>query len=131
MNGKYVFRIDEAICLKNDKTDENVGKLLEIMSKYGTILQYDGEVQKVLTEYQSTIDGLKEQLNKVKDHALTDDELSLVKTYRQNKGIIIADYQSKLISIQEQNEKTKTECDKFKQIMDEKISDIKRVLGTN
>lgn len=81
MNKKFVFTIQEDICLKNDKPVDAV-ELLKVMSSYGTVVTYDEAIASVKAEDQKIIDGLTAQLTAIKDLNLTNDEICLVNAYR-------------------------------------------------
>ena len=79
---KYVFTIKEDICTANNCTDK-VQYLLSILPKYGDLVDYDVAVANVKDDYQRTIDNLTEQLNVLKDHNLTPEEIRVLNVIRQ------------------------------------------------
>ena len=85
MNKKFVFTIQEDICLKNDKPVDAV-ELLKVMSSYGTVVSYDEAISVVKAEDQKIIDGLTAQVTAIKDLNLTEDEVFLVNAYRSLKA---------------------------------------------
>ena len=88
---KVVFTIKEDICEKNGK-DVNATELLQIMTHYGSVEEYDLAVSKDKVEYQAIVDNLTKQLAMIKEQELTVDEMDLVKSYRTLKSKVEAQH---------------------------------------
>lgn len=88
---KIVITIREDVCAANNKTEENVGKLLEVLHGYGTVADFDKEVADVKAEYQDNLNQLTAQLNAIKANALTTDEIRILNHYRECKAVICAE----------------------------------------
>ncbi len=82
---KFVFTIDEATCNANGK-DVNGSELLAVMSKYGTVEDYDMVMATLKNEYQKTIDNVTVQYNAIKEQKLESDEIDILRAYRNCKA---------------------------------------------
>ena len=98
---KYVFTVKDDVCAMNGK-DINATELLEVMKHYGSVEDYDSVFANVKAEYQATVDNLTAQINVMKAHDLTPDELELVKSYRACKDRISAGYESRIGTLETQ-----------------------------
>lgn len=97
---KVVLTIKEDICEKNGK-DPNATELLSVATHYGSVEDFSVAVDKVKGEYQATIDNLSNQLASIKEQELTPDEIEMVKAYRKNKAMVVADCEKKINAMAE------------------------------
>lgn len=111
---KVVLTIKEDVCAKNNK-DVNATELLNVMSHYGVVETYDAATAKDRAESQSTIDGLKKQLEDIKEQELTDDEINIIRAYRAVKNSVVAKYTAENENLRESLRKA-----------DEKAKDMSR-----
>ncbi len=87
----YSFKIKKDICEKNNK-DFGATELLKAMSHYGEVVPFDTEIAGVKRDYETTISNLSEQLEEIKEKALTDDEMGVVRAYRAAKATVVSKY---------------------------------------
>jgi hypothetical protein len=118
---KYVFTVKEDICNANNK-DVNATELLSIMSHYGTVVDYDRDIAVVKAEYQAAIDNLNAQLGAIKEQELTADEIAMIKAYRDNKNVVVAQFTATIKSYEET-------LVKFRADYEAKIKKIIEVVG--
>ena len=111
---KVVLTIKEDVCAKNNK-DVNATELLNVMSHYGVVETYESATAKDRAESQSTIDGLKKQLEDIKEQELTDDEINIIRAYRAVKNSVVAKYTAENENLRESLRKA-----------DEKAKDMSR-----
>lgn len=109
---KYVFTIKEDVCAANGRTNK-VSELLSVLPYYGELVDYDTAISDVKNEYQATIDNLTHQLEVLKDHNLTAEEIKVLNVMR--------------VSATEANKKREAEFEeeKAKLIADKTASDNK------
>lgn len=79
---KYVFHLQEDICIANKKDPLAVDKLLEVVRKYGTVDDYDAVVAVVRAGDQKIIDNLTAEVKKYESLNLTQDEICMINAYR-------------------------------------------------
>lgn len=118
---KFVFTIKDDICSANGK-DVNASELLAVMGHYGTVEDYEKVVSSVKGEYQEAIDHLSLQLNAIKDQQLTDDEIRVVKNYRDCKSAVVAQYTAEINTY-------KTQLTAVKQENEQRNARIMAILG--
>ena len=118
---KYVFTIKDDICLANGK-DIEATELLAKMRLWGDVEDYDTAISSVKAEYQATIDNLNAQLTGIKEQELTEDEIRMIKAYRENKASVVARYV-------DEAETYRSELVGMRNEFERKISTIKTVLG--
>lgn len=118
---KYVFTVKEDICNANNK-DSNATELLSIMSHYGSVEDYDKVFSVVKSEYQSAIDNLNSQLTAIKDQELTTDEIYMIKSYRDSKNSVVAQYTNTIKTYEDTLNNLKTE-------FEQRIAKIRAVVG--
>lgn len=121
MNKKFVFTIQEDICLRNDKPVDAV-ELLKVMSSYGTVVSYDEAISVVKAEDQKIIDGLTAQVTAIKDLNLTEDEIFLVNAYRSLK----AEKERKLIA---ENEMLSNKLQEAQEIFSSTMGKIQAIVN--
>lgn len=92
---KYVFTIKDDVCAANGKPPEAT-ELIEKMKLWGDVEDYEKVVASVRTEYQVVADNLTAQLNAIKEQGLTDDEISLLNSYRACKKLNSDKYQARI-----------------------------------
>lgn len=83
---EWVLVVKEDVCIANGK-DPEAANLLETMKLWGEVKPLDNVVASIRAEYQGTIDNLRKQLDDMKDHDLTQDELVWLNFIRQRKDI--------------------------------------------
>lgn len=118
---KLVFTIKEDVCVANGK-DVTASDLLAVMTKYGTVEEYDRVVAGISAEYQASIDGLNRQLEIIRDQELTDDEIKMVKAYRDCKNNVVGKY----VAVAEEYAK---QLEAVKQEAEQRTARIKAILG--
>ena len=107
---QYVFTLSEDICNANGR-DVNGKELLEKMTLYGTVEDFDATIAREKARYQAVIDKINEQYSSIKEQALTKDEIELVNSYRQlkqklsqSKDIEIDTLKKQLTNVKEESE---------------------------
>lgn len=118
---KFVFTIKDDVCAANGK-DVNATELLTVMTHYGTVEEYDKVISAISAEYQGSIDGLNRQLALIKEQELTDDEIKLVKAYRDGKNSVVGKYVATIDEYAKQLEAVKQESE-------QRTARIKAILG--
>lgn len=118
---KVVLTIKDDVCARNGK-DANATELLTVMSHYGTVEDFETATAKEKAEYQATIDNLSAQLNAIKEQELTDDEIKMVKSYRENKSSVVSAYVAEAEQYKIQLEAVKTEHE-------QRVAKLKAILG--
>jgi hypothetical protein len=118
---KFVFTIKDDVCAANGK-DVNASELLSVMTHYGTVEEYDKVVAALSQEYQASIDGLNRQLALIKEQELTEDEIKMVKAYRDGKNSVIGHYTAIADEYARQLEAVKQEAE-------QRTAKIKAILG--
>lgn len=111
---KIVVTIKDEVCLKNGKDEASQAKLLEVLTHYGTVEDYSKHVAVLETAWQKSLDDMTAQYNAIVEQALTKDEISMVKAYRDCKADIAVEYTTKIDEltttmqkIKEKHEQTK------------------------
>lgn len=107
MEKKIVLTIREDIYLSNDKTEAQASELLNVISRYGTIEDFDSVVAVKLKEKEEIISNLGKQLEEVKDRAVTDGEVLALKAIREDKRKAVAEKEARIGTL----EKALTEVD--------------------
>jgi hypothetical protein len=118
---KYVFTIKDDVCAANGK-DIQATELLKVMTHYGSVEDYEKDISTTKAEYQGTIDALTLQLTAIKDQELTDDEIRMVKAFRDCKNAVV----SKYVAIAEEYAK---QLEAVKQEAEQRTAKIKAILG--
>jgi DNA phosphorothioation-dependent restriction protein DptG len=118
---KVVLSIKEDTCQENGK-DVNATELLKVMSHYGTVESFESAVAKEKAESQSIIDGLTKQLNAIKEQELTEDEMRVVKHYREVKATVVSGYTVEI-------EKYKGQLQAVKSEHEQRVAKLKAILG--
>lgn len=118
---KFVFTIDEATCNANGK-DANASELLAVMSKYGTVEDYEMVTAQAKNEYQRIIDNVTVQYNAIKEQKLTVDEVDMLRAYRNGKTA------SNKVYIDENNA-LRNELNNVKATNQKVVDNIKALLG--
>ena len=62
------------------------------MSNYGDIVPFETEVAGIRRDYETTISNLSAQIDEIKEKALTDDEMGIVRAYRAAKNTVVSKY---------------------------------------
>lgn len=96
----FSFKIKKDICEANDKSFEAT-ELLRAMSHYGEVTPFDAEVAVLKRDYETTISNLSSQLEEIKEKALTDDEMGVVRAYRVAKNTVVSKYTAENDSLRE------------------------------
>jgi len=81
---KFVFIIKEDVCARNN-CSEKVNDLLNVMTKYGEVHDLDQYEDTLKNEYQATIDNLTTQLDTLKAHNLTPEEIKVLNVMREGE----------------------------------------------
>ena len=118
---KFVFTIKEDVCAANGK-DVNATELLSVMTHYGSVEEYDKVIAAITAEYQASIDGLNRQLALIKEQELTEDEIKMVKAYRDGKNSVVGKY----VAVAEEYAK---QLEAVKQEAEQRTARIKAILG--
>lgn len=82
-----VITVLDDVCAKNNK-DPEATQLIEVARSYGKVEPLEVVVEEIKKSYQQTIDNLTAQLDAIKAHNLTPDELALLGAYRNCKASI-------------------------------------------
>lgn len=104
---KIVFTIKDEVCQANGK-DVNATELLTVMTKFGSIEDYDKVVALEKAEYQSTIDSLNRHISEIADQKLTADEIKFVNQYRALKQENGKVYEGRIVQLENQLAADKT-----------------------
>lgn len=108
---KYVLTVLENVCAENGKPYDAID-LINAMKKYGTVEKYEEVEKRAVAESQKVIDGLTTQLSAIKEFNLTNDEIGMLRAYRQHKA---------------ENERVlKAE----KEVSDNKLAEMEKVFAT-
>ena len=118
---KVVLTIKDDVCARNNK-DVNATELLNVMSHYGTVEDFDSALAKNNAEYQNTIDSLNAQLTAIKEQELTVDEIKMVKSYRENKSSVVSAYVAEAENYKSQLQAVKNEHE-------QRVARLKAILG--
>lgn len=112
---KYAFTVKEDIMAANNKTPAQLTELLGVLAHYGSLVDYDADRRAENADFQSTIDGLKAQLDAIKEQKLTVDEIEIIKAYRvqigkhdADKDKVIAEYQTAVAKLEDTLSQFKT-----------------------
>lgn len=105
---KYAFTFMEDVCNRNGVNSDPT-ELLEKMKLRGKVEDFDSAVATVRAECQTTIDNLTAQLNAIKSQELTDDEISLLNSYRACKKVNGDKYEARIDALEQQLEATKAD----------------------
>lgn len=119
---KYVFTMKEDVCEAHGKDTAKQTELLNVMTHYGTVEDYDKVIAPVQAEYQGVVDNLTAQLNAIKEQELTVDEIKIVKSYRENKASVVNEYIAEADKYKAQLEAVKTENE-------QRVAKLKAILG--
>lgn len=98
---KVVFTIKDEVCQANGK-DVNATELLTVMTKFGSIEDYDKATANERAEYQGTIDSLNRQIAEIANQKLTTDEIQLVNQYRALKTEVGKTYEKRIVTLENQ-----------------------------
>jgi hypothetical protein len=96
MEKKIVLTIREDIYLSNDKTEAQASELLNVISRYGTVEDFDSVIAVKLREKEEIISNLGKQLEEVKDRAVTDGEVLALKAIREDKRKAVAEKEERI-----------------------------------
>jgi hypothetical protein len=105
---KLVFTIKDDVCLANGK-DVNATQLIEVAKKYGTVEDFDTVVAAVRAEYQATLDNVVAQNEAIKQQNLSDEEIAMVNTYREQRAKAVKVYEDKVVELEGTLENVKVE----------------------
>ena len=119
---KYVFTMKEDVCEAHQKDAAKQAELLNVMTHYGTVEDYDKVIAPVQAEYQGVVDNLTAQLTAIKEQELTVDEIKIVKSYRENKASVVNEYIAEADKYKAQLEAVKTENE-------QRVAKLKAILG--
>ena len=105
---KYAFTVKEEVMSAHNKTLPQLQELLTVLTHYGVVVDYEADRKVENAEYQSSIDGLKTQLEAIKEQRLTADEIEIIKAYRlqvakhdADKDKIIVEYQTAVSKLED------------------------------
>ncbi len=118
---KYVFTVKDDVCAANGK-DTAATELITKMKLWGDVEDYDRVITAAKAEYQITVDNLTAQINAIKAHDLSADELELIKAYRACKATITGEYQTRIDTLE-------TQLDDIHREEQSRIDKIKAILG--
>jgi hypothetical protein len=118
---KFVFTVKDDVCAANGK-DVNATELLSVMAHYGSVEDCDKVVSAIKAEYQASIDALTAQLNAIKEQELTEDEIKIVKAYRDAKNSVVCEHAAIAESYKKQLEAVKQESE-------QRTARIRAILG--
>ena len=111
---KLIVTIKDEVCLKNGKDAASQAKLLEVLTHYGSVEDYNRHIATLEAGWQKSLDEMTAQYNAIADQNLTKDELCMVKAYRESKADVVCEYTVKideltetLRNVKEKQEQTK------------------------
>ena len=120
---KYSFTVKEEVMAAHNKTLAQLQELLGVLAHYGVVVDYEADRRAENAEYQASIDGLKAQLEAIKEQKLTADEIEIIKAYRvqvlkhdEEKDKVITEYHSTIAKLEDTLTKFK---DKLRVLADE------------
>ena len=119
---KYAVTIQEDVMSAHNKTLAQLQELLTVLTHYGKVADYEADRKVENAEYQATIDGLKAQLEAIKDQKLTPDEIELIKAYRVQMAKHDAEKDKVVAELTKQLETVVTECE-------QRITRVRQALG--
>jgi hypothetical protein len=82
------------VCNANGKSDAQKAEMLRVLAHYGTVEDFEGVVNAERAKYQQVIDNQTRQLEAIKDQALTEDEIAMVKAYRGARSAVVAKHEA-------------------------------------
>lgn len=85
---KYVLTIKEEICTANGK-DVKATELLKVMAHYGIVETYDNAIANEITPLKSTIDNLVKQNEAIKEQALDEFDMAILRVARDAKKKVV------------------------------------------
>ena len=91
---QYVFTMRDDICNANGKSDAQKAEMLRVLAHYGTVEDFEGVVNAERAKYQQVIDNQTRQLEAIKDQALTEDEIAMVKAYRGARSAVVSKHEA-------------------------------------
>lgn len=107
---KVVFTIKDDICAKNGK-DVKATELFSVMSKYGTIENFDTVMAKEKAELNSIINGLNAKLETIAEYNVSETELPVLKAHRgsvaSEVGVVKAENENLKDSLKKADERAK------------------------
>lgn len=116
---KIVLIIKEDVCTTNGKDETAVNRLLEVMHKFGDVVNFDDYVKAEVAEMQKIIDNLKAQVTTLQSVKLSDAEKGIVNAFRECKAVSDREYEVKLAERESKIEKLNKSFNAFaKQIKD-------------
>lgn len=119
---KFVFTMKDDVCEAHGKDAANQTELLNVMTHYGTVEDYEKVIAPVQAEYQGVVDNLTAQLTSIKEQELTIDEIKMIKAYRENKTSVVNEYIAEADKYKAQLESVKTENE-------QRVAKLKAILG--
>ena len=102
---KYVFTVMDDVCAANGK-DPAATELIEKMKLYGKVEPYERVLVAVRDEYQSIINKLTDQLNKIKNQELTNDEIIWLNFIREREAASCKVHQDRISALEKHIEDT-------------------------
>lgn len=82
---KFVFEFVESVYMANNKTEQNIKELQDVLVKYGVSQDYDTHMANACKQYIETIDYLKKEIEKIKAYNVSEDELAMLIAHRNAK----------------------------------------------
>ena len=119
---EYAVIITEDIMSANNKTEDMLPDVIQRLGHYGKVIPLSDYTKAKSDEYQATIDALTSQLDRIVDQDLSVDEMKIVKTYRENKTEVVAEYLAEV-------EKYKSELEGIRREFELKTAKLKAILG--
>lgn len=80
---KFIFVMEDDICLRNNKTEAMQADLVNKLREYGTVEDYTTAIAKHDAEWQMKLDNMTAQYNKVAEYgARNETELEVLRVHR-------------------------------------------------
>lgn len=126
---KFVLTIKEEICTANGK-DVKATELLKVMAHYGIVEDYNAVIERETAPLKVTIDDLVKQNEAIKEFALDDFDMAILRVARQakkkeldGKDVQIAELTQELKKVVEFHEKKQQELTAFVTAFTEKYTE--------
>lgn len=119
----YIFTIQDDVCLKNGKDEAMVANLIMKLKEYGMVEDYNVHMTRRDEKWQTTVNELKTEYNKMKAVACADEfEVAIVKACR-------AGVENAVAVVNVEKEKYRKELESNKERLESLKANITAVLG--
>ena len=118
---KIVVTIMDDVCAKNGRDPEGTA-LIEAAKSFGKVETLDSAFAAERAETAMIIKNLREQLEAIGEHAVTDEELKILRAIRQKSALEATEYEATIAERDAQLQAIKTESEN-------RVAQIKAIYG--